>query len=213
MSNRICLILFAALCLSPAAFADTPPSCGGLAGKPCPDGMFCDYPPGSCGAADVEGVCRTPPEMCSTEWQPVIGCNGRQYSNACMAAAAGVSIRHPFSPVREEPQATDGGADLAPSRTLAFAGKVRANGGIEHRTGRWEVVETHRIDSSQVRIRIKFQRPVRNAVILATPYCSFSDHSEAAAAYGYADERTVDFVYRSPCGFVDPSGLDFLVFR
>jgi hypothetical protein len=67
--------------------------CGGRGGSPCPDGQFCDFPISSiCGAADGPGVCTTPPEVCNDLYDPVCGCDGRTYSNACDAAANRASV-------------------------------------------------------------------------------------------------------------------------
>jgi len=67
--------------------------CGGVAGFSCEPGQYCDYPAGSCGAADREGNCRPRPEFCTQEFDPVCGCDDVSYPNACAAAAAGVSLR------------------------------------------------------------------------------------------------------------------------
>ena len=68
-------------------------SCGGLKGTTCAKGQFCDYPiDARCGAADQTGVCRTPPQGCTKIYEPVCGCDGLTYSNACLAAVAGVSV-------------------------------------------------------------------------------------------------------------------------
>jgi hypothetical protein len=32
------------------------------------------------------------PRMCTMDWNPVCGCDGKTYSNACSANAAGVSV-------------------------------------------------------------------------------------------------------------------------
>ncbi|XCN75455.1 MAG: Kazal-type serine protease inhibitor domain-containing protein [Candidatus Electrothrix aestuarii] len=33
--------------------------------------------------------------MCTRQYEPVCGCDGRTHSNPCTAASAGVSISHP----------------------------------------------------------------------------------------------------------------------
>ncbi len=67
--------------------------CGGLSGKACPSGEFCNYPAeAACGAADQTGTCEATPDACPDLYAPVCGCDDATYGNACDAAAAGVSV-------------------------------------------------------------------------------------------------------------------------
>lgn len=68
--------------------------CAGIAGIRCAAGLYCDFAPeASCGAYDRSGTCRVMPEACRQDDDPVCGCDGRTYSNACVAATAGISVR------------------------------------------------------------------------------------------------------------------------
>jgi hypothetical protein len=62
--------------------------------RPCPSTHFCDYDRLSCGADGMTGVCRERPRVCplALVCTPTCGCDGRDYCNACEAAAAGTDV-------------------------------------------------------------------------------------------------------------------------
>jgi hypothetical protein len=55
-------------------------TCGTDDSSSCSDGEYCHREPGSCNGP---GVCKDPPEVCTMDYTPVCGCDGKTHSNRC----------------------------------------------------------------------------------------------------------------------------------
>lgn len=76
--------------------ADTGATCGGIAALQCgAETDYCALPAKACREiADASGTCTPRPEVCTMDYTPVCGCDDKTYSNACQAAASGISVAY-----------------------------------------------------------------------------------------------------------------------
>jgi hypothetical protein len=121
MARRLIWLLFALSFLTWASRIDTAVAagvgqpCAGTAGIACDSGLRCELQAGRCGAADAEGVCAHPPQMCSMIYMPVCACGGKTYNSDCERRRGKAQKAHngPCGPnlhrSREEPDARQGG--------------------------------------------------------------------------------------------------------
>jgi hypothetical protein len=67
-------------------------ACTSTGAAKCVSGTYCAFANDTCGTNGAPGVCTAIPQVDTVQYEPVCGCDGKNYDNPGAAAIAGISV-------------------------------------------------------------------------------------------------------------------------